>query len=103
LHEWKDSLPGQSGSKEEKTAPDVRNLASNNTGQDGLLAEIRRIDSRLIDQDHKISILIGNVTTRPQHRPPTTDPRNDAEENTISVDRPWVDVVKRKPKTAPTL
>jgi len=79
------------------------NLDPSNTSQDRLLTEIRRIDSRLIEQDRKISILTGNVTTRPQHRTPKMDLRNDAEENIRATNSLWVEEVKRKPKTAPTM
>lgn len=87
---------------QEKKTPDIHrtNVDPNNTSQDRLLTEIRRIDSRLIEQDRKISILTENVTTRPQHRPFKTVPRNDPEENTMTADSPWVEVVKRKSKTA---
>ncbi|KAL4103981.1 hypothetical protein QTP88_019294 [Uroleucon formosanum] len=78
------------------------NSDPNNASQDRLLAEIRRIDARLIEQDHKINTLTGNVTTIPQHRPPKTDPRNDTEERFALTNNPWVEVAKRKLKTAPT-
>lgn len=78
------------------------NLDPNNTSQDRLLAEIRRIDARLIEQDHKISTLTENVTTKPQHRPAKTDSRNETEGRSGTTNNPWVEVAKRKPKTTPS-
>jgi len=73
------------------------------SNQDEVLKEIKKINTRLSDQDDKIKSLTDNVNTRLEHWPSIRLHVNDEGGPDNTNIAPWVEVTKRKSKPVPTM